>query len=207
VGRHRALFYEPYPERPVNNLYFDTPDLHHYHDHINGLADRIKVRWRWYGDFSGQIDQPQLELKVKRGLVSAKATHALPPFAVNGNIPRDTLENALRRDSVPAATALRLHGLEPALANRYHRRYFLSADGAVRLTVDWGLEFMTPRLFLGWLKPHPHHGPLVIVELKYPPEQAARAAAVASAFPFRLTRCSKYVLGVHLTSLGGFVEP
>ena len=31
--------------------------------------------------------------------------------------------------------------LVPALVNRYQRRYYVSADGSYRLTVDWGLQF------------------------------------------------------------------
>jgi len=56
VRRHPALFHEPYPERTVNNIYFDTPDFRHFHDHIAGTAQRLKVRVRWYGAFGGASD-------------------------------------------------------------------------------------------------------------------------------------------------------
>jgi hypothetical protein len=36
----------------------------------------------------------------------------------------------------------------------------------------------------------------IVLELKFPPANALLADAVANAFPCRLTRCSKYVLGI-----------
>lgn len=47
VRRHPAAFREAYPPRMVNNVYFDTPGLNNYYDHVNGAPNRIKTRVRW----------------------------------------------------------------------------------------------------------------------------------------------------------------
>jgi hypothetical protein len=36
----------------------------------------------------------------------------------------------------------------------------------------------------------------VIIELKFDPKYAEHAAPITNTFPFRLNRCSKYVLGI-----------
>ncbi|HOA59898.1 MAG TPA: hypothetical protein PLY00_03995 [Verrucomicrobiota bacterium] len=86
--------------------------------------------------------------------------------------------------------------MQPVLSNRYRRRYFRTADDAIRLTVDWGLEFVDLRGVRASLSPLSGQDHGVIAEVKYADTWAIDAAAVTAGFPFRLVRCSKYVLGV-----------
>jgi len=195
VRQHPAMFRETYPERAVNNLYLDTPDLRHYTDHVNGSAHRVKVRIRWYGDFAGRIERPVMEFKTKRGLVSGKVAHPLRPMSLNGGWPQATFPAVLKESALPDAATVHLHGLAPALANHYQRRYFCSASG-IRLTLDWALRFYDARHSSRWQAVAPHGSLGVIIELKYDLAKAEAAVRVANAFPFRLTRCSKYVLGI-----------
>ena len=60
VKLHPSMFYEPYPPRYVNNLYLDTEDMENYLDNVSGVAERRKVRIRWYGDLFGDIGRPML---------------------------------------------------------------------------------------------------------------------------------------------------
>ncbi len=196
VRRHPALFRETYPERPVNNLYLDTPGLRHYHEHINGAAHRLKVRLRWYGALCGRVEQPVLEIKIRHGLLSRKETYPLPAFTVSADFAGSTAALIAADGTLPGAVRPCLRGLEPALTNRYQRRYFCSGDGAIRLTLDSALQFFAPRNHNGSPPAFPHRGPGVILELKYGDLHAEQAARIANVFPFRLTRCSKYVLGV-----------
>jgi len=90
----------------------------------------------------------------------------------------------------------------PTLVNRYQRRYYVSADGSFRLTVDWDLQFSGFARFAADGS-FSAAGPSVILELKYAPRHADLAAdAVSNALPFRLARCSKYVLGVQRITSG-----
>ncbi len=196
IRRHPAAFREAYPPRLINNVYLDTPSLHSYHEHVGGAAHRVKTRVRWYGPRRGPIAKPTLEQKLKRGLVSAKWSYPLPSLHLNGSIDRRELAASFDRASLPAPLRSRLHQLRPFLVNRYQRHYLRSADGRFRLTVDAQLQFHDTRLTTGDLEDRHDPSELVIVELKFDARHAETAAAVTNTFPFRLQRCSKYVLGI-----------
>ena len=202
VRRHPALFREAYPPRSVNNIYLDSPALRDYHDHIQGVACRSKMRIRWYGSCGVTVERPVLERKIKQGAVGGKVSHPLPAMAFHADDLQRAVDAALRSGDVPpmlrAAAGLRM----PTLVNRYQRRYYVSADGCYRLTVDWDLQFAGFARFAadGALSAA---NPRVIIELKYAPCHADLAAdAVSNALPFRLARCSKYVLGIQRLTSG-----
>jgi hypothetical protein len=195
VRRHPSAFREVYPPRTVNNLYLDSPSRGDYRDHISGVANRSKTRVRWYGQPPGLVEQPRLELKQKRGMVSGKEAYALPPLAINGSPVRPLLEAALDAAALPPWLRPALHRLNPALFNRYRRQYFLSHDGKFRLTVDHALEFAgIPQH--GWPTLFSLSAASVIIELKYATELAEHAGRVTNALPFRVARFSKYVAGI-----------
>ncbi len=197
VRRHPAAFRETYPARWVNNLYLDTPDFRNYQDHVNGVAHRTKTRIRWYGDWSGHVPAPTLENKLKRGAVSGKVSHGLPPFALNGSVSRAEFEAAFDRANLPELARAALRHLNPSLLNRYQRRYFESADHRFRLTVDTDLQFSAAQPANGAGPAFCSPAAVVVIELKYGLAEATGAACVTDLLPFRLARCSKYVLGIN----------
>ena len=87
VNLHPAIFSQIYHPRFVNNLYLDSLSLNSYFCHVNGLKDRVKVRIRWYGDLFGPVDEPVLELKIKRGSLGRKESFPLASF--RGDCPED----------------------------------------------------------------------------------------------------------------------
>jgi hypothetical protein len=196
VRRHPAAFRETYPPRIVNNIYLDSPARHDYQDHIQGAANRSKTRVRWYGQESGAIERPALERKLKRGLVSGKETYALRPISINGTPLQSLLTAAFAEAGLPEMLQSVLRHREPSLFNRYRRHYFLSRDGNFRLTVDSELEFGGGPASNGSRTSQLNHCSMLIIELKFGLEQAEHAALVTDSLPFRLTRCSKYVLGI-----------
>ncbi|MBI4324842.1 MAG: polyphosphate polymerase domain-containing protein [Chloroflexi bacterium] len=219
VRRHPAAFRPAYPERQVNNVYFDTPRLDHYFDHISGASERVKVRLRWYGDFNDFGASPALELKFKRGSASWKESfpwRGAPPRVTRTSGPpgwkqsfpwpgarlEEVLSHTHAQDGwqeeidLPEAVRLRLRSLQPTLANRYHRHYFRSAGDGIRLTVDSSLSFFGVSASSRGLQRLACDGPTVVLELKYRDSQTAAAAQMAGGFPFRVRRCSKYVLGI-----------
>ena len=194
VQRHPAAFRQVYPARVVNNVYLDSPALSNYYDHVNGVSNRVKTRVRWYGSTSIELEKPVLEQKLKRGLVGGKSSHPLPAFSLDGARIRACLSDAIRRADLPGLLRFSLHHLEPVLFNRYQRYYFLSADRRFRLTVDSELKFSTPN------GTHRHGlaggSSILVIELKFEPRHADGARRVTHLLPFRLARCSKYVLGI-----------
>jgi hypothetical protein len=196
IRRHPAMFREAYPPRVVNNLYLDSPARRDYFDHVNGVSDRVKTRIRWYGGLSGHIERPNLERKIKRGTVGGKATCPLPAFHVNGGIAPPDLAATLDNAGLPVILRSALRFMEPVLANCYHRHYFQSADGGFRLTADSELQFFGLHPGTGAMTPVAAGDVPVIIELKFDLHRAEGAVPIANALPFRLARCSKYVLGI-----------
>ena len=201
VRRNPAVFREAYPPRAVNNVYLDTPGLRDYFEHVGGAADRTKTRIRWYGAASGSIERPVLERKVKRGLVSGKHSVALPPLSIDGPVSGGALEALLGAAGLPGLAQAALRLLAPSLVNRYQRRYLVSGDGCVRLTIDTDLRFAAPARASRLPPPLPSLADTLILEMKFAPEHADRAAEITRALPFRVGRCSKYVLGIQSLTL------
>ena len=118
VGLLPGLFREVYPPRSVNNIYLDTADAMHYRHNLDGLADRVKVRVRWYGELLGTVARPVLELKIKRGLLGRKEAFPVKPFAVEPGFDIDHLMLALADSSLSAEVVEALHsaaGQTPAV--------------------------------------------------------------------------------------------
>ncbi|MDP6539724.1 MAG: polyphosphate polymerase domain-containing protein [Planctomycetota bacterium] len=202
---HPAAFRRAYPPRWINNLYFDSPTLADYCAHVNGMANRRKVRVRWYGaldpDGAGRLPRPVLELKTRRGTVGTKPSFPLRPTTVEELLARGGALGAAVDSDVPLDVRELLARSVPALFNRYHRRYLLSADERFRLTIDTDLEFTAARP----LGPRRHHRArgLIVLELKYAAADDPDAGLVASRFPFRLDKLSKYVHGIQaVTGIG-----
>lgn len=198
VRQNAALFFEEYPARTVNNVYFDTPELRNYHQNVDGNRDRVKVRIRWYGSLFGLIRHPVLEIKRKRGLLGTKDSAPLPPFELQTRVGGAQIQAWVRGSPLPAMLRRELDPVEPVLLNRYRRHYFRSADRRLRLTVDTNLEFYH-------MAPHQHSvvhrvqaWPFVVVELKYDDRDHTHAAEALNGLPFRLHRMSKYVFGINL---------
>jgi hypothetical protein len=196
IRQHPACFREPFPPRMVNNIYLDNEEHDSYRDNLDGCASRLKVRIRWYGETLGRIDQPVLELKIKDGLIGWKRQYPLAPFSVETGLSQPQVRKALQNPDIPARLALFLQSLSPSLLNRYGRRYFLSADGRYRLTVDTSMQFYPIRRFANLLLTNVIKHDEVVLELKYGKAHSESADSVSSWFPFRWTKNSKYVDGL-----------
>ena len=106
------------------------------------------------------------------------------------------MERWIAEADLPDALSTEARAQVAVLLNRYRRSYFLSADGRFRLTVDSQLEFRpvgrleSPRLARALERD------TVVVELKYDADLDLEAERIASAFPFRVTKSSKYAAGI-----------
>ncbi|MFN0058332.1 MAG: VTC domain-containing protein [Planctomycetota bacterium] len=191
-----ALFRERYRPRSVNNIYFDTLGLAHYDAHVEGNTQRVKVRVRWYGEWLGDIPRPTLELKLKDGPVGYKRSYRLEPFALARQFESSQVTRAIAACDLPATVRSLLQTVTPQLVNRYRRRYFESACGRFRMTLDDALEYYAvPQRRRKFGAPVREEG-ILILEVKYPDAAENDAARVISRVPFPLCRNSKYVSGI-----------
>ena len=197
VMLHPAFFRQAYPPRFINNIYLDSDSLIHYQANLDGIGDRLKIRIRWYGDLFGPVIKPTLEYKFKRGMVGCKVQYPMQPIQVDEGFSRANLTAALRtQHNLPSVVQTDLGGLRATLLNRYFRLYYESVDGHFRITIDSDMSYYhLPPLSGNHLYRQTDRDHIVI-ELKYNARHDRTANRIAAHFPFRLSRNSKYALGI-----------
>jgi hypothetical protein len=120
----------------------------------------------------------------------------LPSFELGEQLNADDVEAALRKTEMPEALKINILSQKPMLLNRYNRKYFQSFDKAFRLTLD---EEMKIYKILGRksnLLFRRFDNISTVLELKYKPEDDDMARTITNAFPFRMTKSSKYLDGM-----------
>jgi hypothetical protein len=194
---HRAGFHTAYPPRTVNNVYFDTRDLASVRANLDGIAQRGKLRLRWYGQ-SDVIDGGVLELKCKQGSAGWKRTHKVTEVIDLTTRRWPAIVETLRADA-PRRFSLALEtACHPAILNRYRREYLISSDGRVRITLD-----RPQTVYTQWHASRPNltraaqPEDVLVLEIKAHSDQSDRLSAVVDDLPGIVARHSKYVQGVH----------
>jgi hypothetical protein len=197
IKAHPKLFYQAYPPRYINSLYLDTIELENYYDNVQGSAERRKMRVRWYGELRGRIKNPILEIKIKNGLVGKKLSFSLDDFDFTPTFNDHTLYSLFDKKLVPEIIRYELKTMNAVLLNRYYRHYYVSRDGAYRVTIDNNLSFYRINCTcLNQLAHRQLNCRELVVELKYGENDELFSDRVSGFFPFRMTRSSKYVQGI-----------
>ena len=80
IRNHPASFRMIFPDREVNNIYFDTPALSTYQDNVKGIGERRKFRVRWYGDKRNTSTKNNFEIKIKENELGRKEVYDFPLF-------------------------------------------------------------------------------------------------------------------------------
>jgi len=202
IHTHPAVFREVYPERRVNNVYLDTEDLANYLENQMGAARRRKLRVRWYGEMFGRLLAPNLEVKARDGNLGGKLVYPLLEFELSQNFTKAALSDLFQRSELPALLKDELHTLQPAILSRYTRRYFESYDHKYRITVDWNMESRRINLRSNTFRDKQIDRSSTIVELKYSQHDDVGAIEITRAFPFVISRNSKYVNGIEAIASG-----
>jgi len=192
---NNMFFSEVYYKRQVNNIYLDSIYMDAYYTNVEGLGHRKKYRVRWYGNLFSKIRRPVLEVKVKNGIVGSKYKYKLHEFELSRLFRTKTLEQVFGKSNLPEDVNLELSTVDPTLINTYSRKYYMSANGKYRVTIDTGLEyFSVQRGFNNIVAGSLQRG--IVIEIKYSVENDENIDRITQLFPFRLTRSSKYVQGV-----------
>jgi hypothetical protein len=195
IKLHPALFKEIYFERWVNNIYFDFYDYKNYLLNVNGFYKRLKIRVRWYGDLFKKIERPILELKKKSGELGTKDSYPLQAFELKQN-EAINLKDIFNNSNLPLEIKSMLSTVKPVLINRYQRKYYLSSCGRYRLTIDKDLDYYEITANSQRRNIRDYDGSISIVEVKYNESDDNDADSVLNKLPFRVTRSSKYVMGL-----------
>ena len=190
IRLHPAAFRKIFPDRKVNNIYFDTPDLTTFKENVMGIADRKKFRIRWYGNPVQEISNPVFEIKIKKNQLGDKISKTFPAF---------NLSQLNFSDKVIKEFSESTEVIYPTLLNSYLRSYYGTSDGKFRLTIDRKMQyssFVKKKKFLA--KSIEDQG--VIMELKYDEHWDGTTDFITQYFPYRMTKSSKYVTGMELVN-------
>jgi hypothetical protein len=191
-----ANFKEIYKERIINNIYFDTLSQNSYSDNIDGNMDRIKSRIRWYGTLFGEIANPNLEFKIKKGLLGKKSSYALNGFKLDSNFQHKMIMEIISLSNLPLVTMEYIQHQNPILLNSYSRKYYLSSDKKYRITIDSVQIFYKIGNLNNSFSNKYKDNTNIILELKYDEFSDDNAHQITKYFPFRLTKSSKYTTGI-----------
>ncbi len=120
-------FIEQYETRKVHSIYFDTIDEDFFYDSLDGIANRMKVRCRYYNEGEGI----QLEKKIKRDVLGKKDLLKLGKEAPKLNDFAAWEQKASQWCALPLkATAL----------IEYQRNYYFNSSKGIRITLDHQLH-------------------------------------------------------------------
>lgn len=196
IALHSAAFRVPHPDRRINNVYFDTHGYAGYIQNLSGASSRVKVRYRWYGD-SREPAPGGLEVKCKRNYLGWKRRFHTPHLQVNPEHDWRTIRSLLIGQlSAEGRTWLETYPV-PVLINRYSRKYFVSGDDKVRVTIDSGQAVWDQRF-----KAMPNYRrraalpATLVAEFKFDRKDRDLASELIQTMPIRVSRHSKYMNGV-----------
>jgi len=194
VRNNPLIFSEIYHPRYINNIYCDTPDLTNYYDNVNGNLNRHKVRIRWYDNLIAKKINSNLEIKIKNGDLGKKLTHEIKNFSLDNGYKESDIQKFILKTKI--GDQYNINSTAPTLINRYKRKYFQSFNKKFRITIDNDLSFYSiNKNHLSMTKKY-HDKINVILELKYLADQDDYVREVTNALPFRITKSSKYVIGI-----------
>ena len=203
ISNFPSRFIEIFEEREINNIYMDTVNFDIFKENIDGLSNRNKIRIRWYGEKYGPI-KGKLEIKSKTGKVGKKTYFKIDNFNFNSKSNFKDIRNEILKNNIPHTLKEYFIKSYPTLFNRYSRRYFLSHDSKIRITIDFRINNYkisnSPinHILLPYSIPH------MIMEVKYSSKEDIGENIISSALPFRSSKYSKYITG--LLHLEGITE-
>ena len=179
-------FKTAYPNRTINNVYYESRDFRAFHDNEDGISDRTKLRVRWYGDLHS-VKNPILELKNKRNSQGFKKSCKVKSFDIK-NIPK--LSSLISKTDKDFKFFMYRYNV-PYLINTYERQYFENKRH-IRLTIDTNMRYKKPNFFNNFIKCDNYS----ILEIKYKAEDKHLAEKMLGSVPFHLEKNSKFVNGI-----------
>jgi hypothetical protein len=125
-----------YPDRIVNSIYYDTENDKMLFDSIYGIAEREKMRLRWY---NSDITDARFEIKTKKGESSNKEVILLNEQEFNFDIKNMLLPSSLH-------SVLPNKNIKNCSIVKYNRVYLYNKINKTRITFDKNistLDFIT----------------------------------------------------------------
>ena len=185
-------FSEPYPERKVTSIYYDTKSLDLLNLSEDGNNERRKIRVRFYNDY---IDKAFIEFKNKLAESGWKNR-----LEISSDYQLTTLRSPqFTQGKIPIHINNKYF---PLLGISYSRRYFLSECKNIRITLDLNQKYgkvleIDDRLHLD-INVLSH---LNTLEVKYLARNEQKKDIIYTFLDYyglTLTRHSKYCVGMNM---------
>jgi SPX domain protein involved in polyphosphate accumulation len=196
LRQHPSCLQSEYSDRQVNNIYFDSYNHNAYCENIFGSSSKSKVRFRWYGT-SNQPENGSLEIKCKRNQLNWKLIYKAKDELKGSGYNWKTLCSEIRKQLPEEGRKWMAMNPLPVLINRYTRKYLVSREKNIRVTVDTNLT-----IYDQGRTPFPNYTAksniprVLVVEIKFPRHLLNHAVKMFGDIPLRSSRFSKYVSGV-----------
>lgn len=195
VHNSKAFFRKAFPDRIVNNIYFDSFDLEGAEANIAGVSRRYKSRLRWYGSKS-QVEKLIFEYKIKKAKLGKKHSFEVGITDLADLKIRDLRDHLFKRAS-SVESQLSGYFLNPVIRNQYERAYFVSANERIRLTFDRNQVYCRAASQQELINyKYSYSFPYYIAELKAEESETRYLAQIVQDIPLRASKMSKYLVAV-----------
>ena len=169
-----------YPERIINSVYFDNSNLNMFHESVEGILPRKKIRLRLYKN------ENLVSNFTKKSYLEYKISSVEGRFKISKKTSKEFANTIFIYD--------KNYGIcEPKLNVIYKRSYYKIKN--IRLTVD--REITYKRIKFKKILPYKIKDVLNVVELKF--KDANFNKEILNFFPFQYNRFSKYCRGIEFT--------
>ena len=126
-------FHNPYKNRTVNSIYFDTNNYSFLRANIDGIGFRKKLRVRWYNN---ELNNFFFEEKSKKNFLVSKKVEKIN-FLFNKKSFQESLDKYLNSE---INNNFIDSNYKIVLKTSYERSYWLSNDKKIRATIDTNLK-------------------------------------------------------------------
>jgi SPX domain protein involved in polyphosphate accumulation len=184
---------ERYDKRIVNSIYFDDVGFSSVRDNLAGIAQRNKLRLRWYGSQKNSL--PMFEVKTKNGRLGYKTSY--PIKSIENNLQElniDEISSKCIEDLLTHNIVFDEH-LSPTLQVNYEREYYETHDG-IRITIDQDIQFSDAQLHATLNENTSFSYPFKVMEIKFKPDMKELVSELIRPLHISPKRHSKYLIGL-----------
>jgi len=189
-------FTEVYPERIINSIYFDDYNFSSFKESKEGDLNRKKIRLRWYGNDCEKVSV-NLEFKEKKAEIGIKKIFSLGIVNIKDILEKNFLQKLVEKSEFKNNFhKLSLINLVPVIFCFYKRKYFLSSNKLIRLTIDREISYAPISYRFNFWKKKLVQYPKFVIEIKYEKTKDIKEIFNNEFLETRTSRFSKYTNGV-----------
>ena len=192
-----------FSNRVVNSLYFDDMNFSSIQDNLIGLANRKKMRLRWY-DNNLLDKRATFEIKKRNGRLGSKDTFRIDSlYGSLMDLKINEVSKLITKDLSNKEIVLSEY-LQSTLQVSYERQYYKNFEN-IRVTIDRNIGFSYPMLQQKMTPNKQLLYPYSILEVKFDPKDKSAAFSIIKSLGLTPKRHSKYLAGMAAFGLANYI--